>query len=592
VNTPANGLISGKQGGLRRVLTAAKPYQRDGWRGVALLPLLTALSLLQPYLLKIALDEDLETMAYAGAGIIALTLVSYLVFSVHSYLLQVVGHRALSDLRARLLEHLLSQGTSFFDRRPVGVLLSRVTSDSESVGQGFAFGLISIIADALLIFGTLVAMLLLDVKITLYTLLLAPPIVALVWVFKRALRGYADKIRRAAAQVNNVLEENLAGFHIVRWFGREAQSRREFEEHSQHYFSLYARFNIADAALYAVMDALSAVAIGGVLWAASGSVLQGSASVGLVVAFIQYVQRAFIPIREFSGKLAGLQSAMAGLDRMDTTLSMGEGRVFGSTPWLERTGAISFEHVRFRYRPEGPDLLKGIHLHVAPGEKVAVVGPTGSGKTTLLNLLTRHYVPNEGTVRLDGISLMDIEEESLRLGVGVVRQDVFMFEGTFAQNVSLDDPSITRARVEEAVRVVGLGPLIKSREGGLDAPVDEGGRNLSAGEAQLLSLARVFARNPSILLLDEATARIDSMTEVLVQDALEKLMAGRTTLVVAHRLSTIESADRILVLVDGEISEQGTHSELIDGGGLYSTMHHEKLFRLRANAHTVAPTSV
>ncbi len=558
--------------GLQRFMESARPYARDIALGTALLPVVTALRLVQPYLLKVALDGDRETMLNMALLLAGTVLLGYAAESFHMYALQRAGHRTITGMRSRLYRHVLSQGTSFFDRRPVGALLSRVSSDTESVGQSFTLGLISMVGDVLLVLGTVGAMLWLDARVTAYLLLLAPPIVIVVRLFQRLLRGYADEIRRAVARMNSVIEENLAGIDIVHLFSRARQSRREGEEQSHHYFSLYTRFNVADAGLYAIMESLSALTVGAVLWFTAGPVLGGLMTLGLVVAFVEYAQRAFVPIRELSGKLAALQSAFASLDRMDNTLSFSEQAPHGAERWEERRGSLRFEDVTFRYREKGPDVLEHLDLEIRPGERVAVVGPTGSGKTTLLNLLTRHYKPTGGRILLDGHVVEQVGDEDFREGVGIIRQDVFLFEGTIYDNVALGDPTITRERAREALEAAGLWRLVEEREGGLDALVEERGRNLSAGEGQLLTLARIFARDPIVVLLDEATARVDSLTEALISEAIARLMQGRTVIAVAHRLSTVREADRILVMVRGRIAESGTHTELLDANGLYARM--------------------
>lgn len=563
--------------GILRFWQATAPHRRDVWWGAALLPPMILLELAQPYLLKLAVDGDAATMGRMGVLLIAVVAASYVVTSVHTFLMQRAGHRTLSDLRADLFRHLMAQGTAFFDRRPVGALLSRVTSDSEAVGQSFTLGMVSMLADLLLVAGTLAVMFALDARVTAWLLLLAPPIVLVIRLFNRLLRRYADDIRRAVAQVNNVIEENLAGLRIVRLFGREAQSREEYEGLTSRYYRLYFRFNIADAMLYAIMESLAALTVGGILWFAAGPVLEGAMTLGLVVAFVEYAQRAFVPIKEMSGKLAGLQSAFAALARMDGTLSYAEDAPTGGEPWSPRQGAIRFEGVRFRYRDDGPDVLRDVDLAIAPGERVAIVGPTGSGKTTLLNLLTRHYAPTAGRILLDGHAIEAIDDRDFRAGVGIIRQDVFLFEGSLLDNVTLGDPSIAPARAEAAARAARLDRLLERMGAqGLDAPVREAGRNLSAGEAQLVTLARVLARDPRVVLLDEATARVDSLTEALLDEAMAELMRDRTVVVVAHRLSTVRAADRILVIAGGGIHEAGTHDELLAAGGLYARMWRQR----------------
>ncbi len=572
-----------RMAGLRLFLGALRPYRRAILIALCLLPFGLGLQLLQPYLLKVALDAGIEKnsdlMMYMALLLVGSVLVQYGIESVHGYLLQKAGHHALTDVRSQIFQHIMAQRTGFFDRRPVGSLLSRVTSDTEAVGQTFALGLVSILGDFLLVVGTLITMFFLNAQITAYLLLLGPIIYVVVRIFKRLLRSYADRIRRAVAQVNSCLEENITGFKVVRLHGREATSQREYEALTGQYFGLYFRFNIADASLFAIMESLAAITIGAILYFSTQPIIDGVITIGLVVAFVDYAQRTFRPIKEMSGKLAGLQSGFAALDRMARSLRYSETMPVATDRWPAPEGSIHFENVSFRYADTSPLVLKNIELHIQPGEMVAVVGPTGSGKTTLVNLLTRHYAATSGRVLVDGLSIDRIHDEDLREGLGVIRQDVFLFEGTVFENIALGHADISRERVDQVVQQLGLTKLLKTDGVLLDHGIEEGGRNLSAGEAQLITLARVFVRNPRIVLLDEATARIDSITESILAEAFGLLKKSRTVVAVAHRLSTVQSADRIVVMCDGRVSETGTHRQLVDQNGLYANLWEQRLDR-------------
>ena len=561
-----------KTTGFKRFLSAIGPDKKIVLVAVAMLPLIISLQLLQPYLLKLALDGSAETMSQMALLIIAAVCLGYILTSIHTYLLILAGHRAITRLRSRSYQHLLSQGTAFFDRRPVGALLSRVTSDTESVGESFTFGMVSLISDALLVIGSLAMLFILAPKITLILLLLLPPIFLLIRVFSKMLRSYADRVRKTVAMINSVMEENIAGRRIVRLFNRFQLSRKSFRMHSEEKFQIFTRFIIVDASLYAIMECVAALTIGTIIWFSAGPILEGVMTLGLLVAYIEYTQRAFTPIKEMSRKLGGLQSAFAALARIDRTLSYDRAIDTGEQAWKTPVGAIEFSKVNFRYVDEGALVLNQINLKIAPGEKIAIVGTTGSGKTTLLNLLTRHYEVTDGEVLFDEQPVAGLNDQDFRRHVGVVRQDVFLFEGSVYENIALGDEAISEAIAEKAVNSAGLDHLLRRSDRGIHTPISEGGVNLSAGEAQLLTLARIFARNPKVVLLDEATARVDSLTEAQIGDAIQRLMEDRTMVIVAHRLSTIQAADRIVVLHEGRIVEQGSHHELSHGDGLYARM--------------------
>jgi ATP-binding cassette subfamily B protein len=419
-------------------------------------------------------------------------------------------------------------------------------------------------------------MLLLNPGLTLIAFLFSPIIWFIVGWFRRRLRPISLEIRETLSRLNGYFAERVFGMTVVQLYGAEEVSARRFDEMSHAYMKAYHRSNWLDAGLYAVMDGMSALAIAAVVWwvalhfdPAGDSAL----TLGILVAFIDYLGRIFVPIRELSGQIATLQRSFAALEKIFELLDTDE-RVPEGTRQLPQPvrGAVRFEGVRFRYAPERPEVLKGIDLALEPGEVVAVVGATGSGKSTLGKLLTRMYAGYEGRISIDGHELGDLQAAAIRRAVTVVHQDVWLMEGSVADNVRVGDPAVSDADVEQACRDSRAMLFVGELEDGIGAQVAERGRNLSSGERQLLSIARAMAKKAPIVILDEATASVDSMTERQIDLALEALFAEHTVLVIAHRLQTIQKADRIVVLHDGLIVEQGSHAELMALGGRYKLL--------------------
>jgi len=575
---------------MRRFIRYVLPYRRLIVAALLLLPLIAAAKLSQPWILKLAIDNHIVTGEMAGlpalaAGFLGLIMAESLLTFAEVYLLQYVGQKVMYDLRVQLFSHIQRLSARFFDKTPVGSLVSRLTSDVEVLGEMFAAGIVTIIGDVLVLAGIVGIMLWMNVRLSLVTFSVLPLLIWVAFAFRNWMRIAFRQVRVRLGNLSSFLAESIGGMAIVQLFNREKDEAREFQRLNASYMEANLPVITWDAALYAVVETLSSVAVALIIWYGGGEIVSGALSFGALVAFIQYIERFFSPIRDLSAKYSVMQGAMASLERIFALLDKKEQSELAPLQphSLERKPAtpakageqavqsISFKDIWFAY--SGEDfVLKGFSLEMKRGEKVALVGETGGGKTTVTRLLSRLYEVNRGSIAIDGLDIRQIPLPSLRSRIGVVLQDPYLFSGTIAYNISLGDPQALQ-RVEQAAAVVGADRFIKLLPDGFQEEVRERGVNFSAGERQLISFARAVAFDPEILVLDEATASVDSASERLIQKGLEGLMAGRTTLVVAHRLSTIRDADRIVVIHRGEKAEEGTHAELMAARGVYYRLY-------------------
>jgi ATP-binding cassette subfamily B protein len=564
---------------IRRLWTFIVPYKRLFLAAMLLLPLQQAFGLAQPYLMKIGIDQFIAQRDLWGLRNVALLFLGALagetaIVFFHYYLTMLVAQRCLADLRVAVFSHVQQLPMSYFDRNPVGRLVTRMTTDVDVLQEMFSSGVMTLISDFVMVLWIVGIMFYIDVHLALVSLALIPPMALAINFFRVKARRNYRLIRERLARINAYLGEAISGMAVIQVFAREGRSFREFDELNSAHRDAYHLSNLYEAALYSMVEAAGSVSVALLLWYGGGAALHGIVGIGTLVAFKEYLHRFFVPLRDFSQKYAVMQSAMAAAERifqlLDSPVIIENSRN-AVVPHPFR-GEIAFDNVWFGYRPEQP-VLKGVSFTISPGERVAVVGPTGSGKTTMIKVLNRLYDIQRGSLKVSGVDVRDWDLPALRRHIGVVLQDVFLFSGDVRSNLILGEGNVPLERVEEAARSANAETFIGRLPEGYNAQVRERGSNFSAGQRQLLSLARVLVFGPEILVMDEATSSVDTETEALIQDALERVMQNRTCVIIAHRLSTIRHADRIIVLHHGEVREMGTHAELMARGGIYYRLY-------------------
>lgn len=564
---------------LKRLLVYLKPYKIYVFLAVFLTLFTTSLAPLRPYLTKVAIDDYISMSDWNGllnmillilAVIIAYALLQYSL----NYLLQWIGQKVLYDIRVRLFRHIQSLSLRFYDKNPVGRMVTRVTNDVEALNNLFSSGVINIIADFLLLFWIIGFMLFINVELTLYALVILPIVATVTFFFKTRVRNIFRKIRANLSVMNSFLNEFITGIMTIKLFGQEKNQNNKFDSINIERRELLIKAIFYYALFFPFIEMSNTIGIGIVLWYSAENIISGIMTVGTLIAFLQYAEMLFRPIRDLSEKYTTLQSAMAASERifgfLDTEDFIEDNKNARELHNIKES--IEFCDLSFSY-DESKWALKNVSFTVEKGSTVAIVGPTGSGKTTLVSLLCRFYDFEHGDIKIDGTSIKDIKQDSLLSNIALVMQDVFLFSRDIKKNISLGNESINEKNIKNAARELGALPFIEKLNDGFSTELNERGSSLSSGQRQLVSFCRAYSSDPNLLILDEATSNVDSETEHTIELALAKLLENRTSIIIAHRLSTIKRADKIVVLHKGRVREIGTHKELLQLKGIYANLY-------------------
>jgi ATP-binding cassette subfamily B protein len=579
---------------MRRLLTYLRPYRRQVALAVAAIIGHSALDLAPPYLTKVVIDRYIPAGDLGGLGTIAALylialIASFLLEYLQTWTMQLIGQRIMFDLRMQLVAHLHRLDLRFYDRNPVGRLMTRLTTDVDVLNELFTSGVVSVFGDVFTLIGIMAVLVWMDWRLAIAAFSVLPLIVAVTQWYRVNARESYRTVRTWIARINAYLQERITGMATVQLYRREARDFAAFDDIDRQHRDANVRSIFYYAVFYPAIELVGALAASLILWVGGARILADGGdmlTLGSLVAFLQYSQRFFRPISDLSEKFNILQGAMASSERifglLDTPVEIpSDSRTPATVARIEEArtrgkwagpGVIRFENVSFSY-VEGETVLKNVSFEVRPGERIGIVGATGSGKTTIVSLLLRFYDVQQGRITVDGIDIRDIDLADLRSLFGLVLQDVQLFAGTIAGNVRLGDESITDGEVRAALEAVHASSFVDRLPHGVDSVVAERGATLSVGQKQLLSFARALAFNPRVLVLDEATSSVDTDTELLIRDALKVIMQGRTTIAIAHRLSTIQDMDRILVMHRGELREMGTHQELLALRGIYHRLY-------------------
>jgi ATP-binding cassette subfamily B multidrug efflux pump len=570
---------------MRRLLKYLRPYRWHVAAGILLSVIVSAMEAVRPYFTKVAVDVYIVNRDEHGLLMISLLFLGVLIVRafiqyLNTYLTQWIGQRTIFDLRMQVYEHLQHLGLRFYDRNPIGRLITRVTNDIEVLNDMFSSGIVMVFSDVFTIVGILYFMFSMNWKLALISLSVLPLLFYGTFLFRKRAREAYREVRLQLARINAFMQEHITGMMVDQVFNREQKSFAKFDRINALHRDANTRSIFYYALFYPGVDLIGAIAVGLMIWYAGFDALGGGITIGTVMAFLQFNEMFWRPIRDLSEKYNIMQTAMASSERVFKLLD--DRTIIEDTPTPAALpqvhGAIEFRNVWFAYNGDhgGTEpvwVLKDVSFTIKPGDTAAFVGHTGAGKTTIINLLARFYDVQKGEILLDGVNITQLHQGELRKHIALVLQDVFLFSGDIASNISLGNEAITEDRIKAAARIVGVNKFIERLPGGYHAEVKERGATLSVGQKQLISFARALAYNPRILVLDEATSSVDTETELVVQSAIKKLLHGRTSIVIAHRLSTIQNAGKIIVMHKGEVRETGTHQELLALGGIYYKLY-------------------
>jgi ATP-binding cassette subfamily B protein len=563
----------------RRLSRYLKPYKLHIAAAILVLILASLAELSGPFLTKIAIDKhittgDLEGLPAIIALFIGIMAIQFFMQYIEVYITQWVGQRVMYDLRMEVFAHIERLGLSFFDKNPVGRLVTRTTSDVGALNELFTSGVVAVFGDLITLFGIIGMMFYLNWRLALITMVVVPVIFVATLIFRAKVRESFRRVRTRIAKLNSFLQEHVSGMWVVQSFVAEKKTFDKFDHINADLRDNHLKSILYFAVFFPVIEILGAVSLSLIIWYGGAQIIRGALTFGTLVAFIYYAEKFFQPIRDLSEKYNILQQAMASSERIFKLLDTKPDVVDPVNPRTlsDVKGAIRFENVSFAYNDE-EWVLRDINLDIKPGERIAIVGATGAGKTSFINLLLRFYNFQKGEIRLDGVPITDLPLKEYRRHIGLVLQDIFIFSGDIARNVRLGNNEISDEEVTAALRDVGAEPFVAALDGGINHLIRERGSNISMGQRQLLAFARALAFDPRILVLDEATSSVDTQTEIVIQRALQRLLTGRTSIVVAHRLSTIKNSDRIIVMHKGQIKEEGSHAQLLALGGIYHRLY-------------------
>ena len=563
---------------LLRVIGLVQPYRKIFVFTVVMVVLLAIMAPLRPWLIQYTVDVPISQGDFKG--VLSMTVWMLLVLMLESlfryfftYFSSWLGQAAIRDLRYDIFKHLTKMRLRFFDKTPIGTLTTRTVTDVESISQVFSQGLLTIIGDVLQLLAVLAVMLYTDWRLTLVSLSVLPLLILSTYVFKEKVRKAFQDVRTQVSRLNAFLQEHITGMNIIQIFNRERVEQEKFQSVNNALNKAHLRSVLYYSIFFPVVEIITAAALGLLVWWGANGALNGQVTVGVIIAFILYVNQFFRPIRLLADKFNSLQMGIVASERVFRLMDTEEFMQDHGTKSLGMVqGKVSFEQVWFAY-DDVNFVLKDISFELSPGKRLALVGPTGAGKSSIINVLSRFYEFQKGTVRIDGQDIRDIELKEVQKNVGVVLQDVFLFSGTIEENISMKNGAISLAQIQEMAVKTGINKFIEKLPGGYQYKVMERGGALSTGQRQLLAFLRVMVYDPAILVLDEATASIDSETEELLQHAMKAMLDGRTAIIIAHRLSTITDADEILVIDDGSVVERGSHHDLLRKNGRYRNLY-------------------